>query len=236
MYCDQVANWLEARFVGLGYSQVSLHGYTRDGFQRQNVVCTKAGVGGTGRVILVCGHYDSRMEDLGDATARAPGADDNATGVAILLEVARILAQVELRDAVQFIAFSGEEQGYWGSTAYAQHVQANGIDVQRLINLDQVGYPPTDLAVIVERDLGNAVASNDAPSQAFGGDMAQMAADSIPRCRSSRGPIYGSHTRPLRPGAMSSSAPMRPGTTPTITPPPTRRTLWTMPTPPRWRA
>ena len=48
VYCDQVANWLEARFVGLGYSQVSLHGYTRDGFQRHNVVCTKAGVGGTG--------------------------------------------------------------------------------------------------------------------------------------------------------------------------------------------
>ena len=130
----------------------------------------------------------------------------------------------------------GEEQGYWGSTAYAQHVEANGIDVQRLINLDQVGYPPADLAVIVERDLGNAVASNDAPSQAFGGDMAQMAAD-YSAMPVQLGPIYGSDYMPFEARGYVVIGAYEAGNNPdyhTSADTPEHRA--TLPTPPRWRA
>ncbi len=78
---------------------------------------------------------------------------------------------------MQFIAFSGEEQGLLGSSAYADALQAAGVDVHRVINLDMVGRPPEDGSVVVESDMGNLVADNDAASQAFGEAMAQAAAD-----------------------------------------------------------
>lgn len=56
------------------------------------------------------------MEDINNSTARAPGADDNASGVSALLEVARILFNVSLNHSIIFVLFSGEEQGKLGST------------------------------------------------------------------------------------------------------------------------
>ena len=145
---------------------------------------------------MLCAHYDSRMESLADATSRAPGADDNASGVAAVLEVARLLAGVDLTDTVHFVAFSGEEQGLWGSTEYAAQLAAAGTPVHRLVNLDMVGVPPADGSVTVERDLGNVVATNDAGSATFGAVMAQAAADytSLPVVL---GPIYASDYMPF---------------------------------------
>ncbi len=195
-YISQVTTWLINQFRSFGYIDVVRHSYVKAGFQLDNVVCTKQGVGNTGQVIIVCGHYDCIMENPQDAAARAPGADDNATGIAIILEVARILADVQLEDTVQFVGFSGEEQGLWGSTAYGQYIQANNINVHRLINLDMVGYPPADSSIIVERDTGNQTPANDLASQSFGSSMAQMAADytSTPV---QFGPIYASDYMPF---------------------------------------
>lgn len=191
----QVSAWLVNQFKSFGYTDVVLHPYTKAGYQLENVVCTKQGKGNTGQVLVLCGHYDCCMEEPNNATATAPGADDNATGIAVILEIARILAQVDLEDSVQLVSFSGEEQGLWGSTAYAQHVQANNINVHRLINLDMVGYPSTDSAIIVERDMGG-VASNNQASQDFGKVMEQMALDytSMPV---KLGPIYSSDYMPF---------------------------------------
>jgi hypothetical protein len=196
VYLSQVVTWLVNQFKNLGYTDVIKHSYTRDGYQLDNVICTKSGIGNTGQVIAICGHFDCRMENLDDAATRAPGADDNATGIAVMLELARILAQVQLSDTVQFIAFSGEEQGLWGSTAYAQYAQANNINIRCLINLDEVGYPPADSAIIVERDMGNQVTTNDQASQNYGKVMAQMATDytNMPVVL---GPIYASDYMPF---------------------------------------
>ncbi len=195
-YIHQVADWLVTCFQSFGYTDVVKRPYTQQGFNLNNVVCTKPGAGSSPHLIVLCGHYDSRMQNAGDVVATAPGADDNATGIAVILELARILAQTQLRDTVQFLGFSGEEQGLWGSAAYAQYAQDNGIDIHRLINLDMVGYPPADFAITVERDTGNAVASNDQASQAFAAVMAQMAADytSMP---AQFGPIYASDYMPF---------------------------------------
>ena len=195
-YINQAADWLVNQFKNLGYTDVMKHPYSHSGYQLSNVVCTKAGTGNTDKVTIVCGHYDCIMENSGDATARAPGADDNAASIAVLLELARILRQVELKDDVQFVAFSGEEQGLWGSTAYAQYVQGNNLNVYRLINLDQVGYPLANSGVIIEYDMNNHVAENDVPSQTFANVMAQMAAD---YCTTPVmfGPIYSSDYMPF---------------------------------------
>ena len=196
VYISQVADWLKVQFQNLGYTDVKTHSFTKNGFQLENVVCTKQGTGSSGQIVIVCGHYDSIMQNSSDATARAPGADDNASGIAVILELARILASVQLENTVQFVAFPGEEQGFWGSDAYAAYVYANNLKVHRLINLDQVGYPPAGSTIIVERDMDNVVHTNDQESQDFGNVMAQMTTDytSLPV---KLGPIYGSDYMPF---------------------------------------
>lgn len=195
VYIDQVANWLKIQLQNFGYTSVNFHNYTESGHQLKNVICHKQGT--TDKVVLICAHYDCRMGNLSDAASRAPGADDNATGVTIILELARILSQVDLEDSIQFAFFSGEEQGFWGSKHYAQYLKDNNVNLHRLINLDQVGYSPSaQQLAIVERDMGNVVPTNDQDSQAFSQTMEQMAID-YTDLQVMLGPIYGSDYMPF---------------------------------------
>lgn len=196
VYIDQVATWLVDQFRSFGYTDVVLHPYSRNGHALNNVVCTKQGSSDGDQVLMLCGHYDCCMEQLHDATARAPGADDNATGIAVILELARILSSIDLKQTVQFVAFSGEEQGYWGSAAYADSIQNQQINLHRLINLDMLGYPPPNLAITVEQDKGNQVADNDQPSQEFARVMAQLATD-YTQLPVVMGEVYGSDYMPF---------------------------------------
>ncbi|GIH92736.1 M28 family metallopeptidase [Planobispora siamensis] len=190
------AEWLVGRFTTAGYGDAAKVPWTRSGHTADNVVCVKPGTGGSGPVVVLCAHYDCRMADLSDSSSRAPGADDNASGVAAVLEIAGILRDVPLRHTVQFVAFSGEEQGLWGSSAYAAQLGLAGTRVHRLINLDMIGFRPPDGSITVERDLGNAVPGNDADSQAFGEIMARAAADhtTLPV---RLGPIFASDYMPF---------------------------------------
>lgn len=196
IYINQVAAWIADRFQEMGYTDVSMHNYTRQGNQLKNVICTKPGSGDTGQTILFCGHYDCVMEEEGNVAARAPGADDDATGIAVLLELARLMANTKLNDTVQFAAFSGEEQGLWGSTAYAEHVKNNNINIHRLINMDMLGYPDENLTILIEQDRGNRVQDNDQASYECGELMAQMAAD-YTNLPVKFGPIYSSDYMPF---------------------------------------
>ncbi len=75
-----------------------------------------------------------------DSIALGPGANDNASGVAVLLEVARLVAKTELRDEIAFVAFSGEELGLLGSRAYVQSAPRSEFGaINAMINLDMVG-------------------------------------------------------------------------------------------------
>lgn len=196
IYIDQVATWLADRFKSFGYTDILLHQYNRNGYQLKNVVCTKHGASNADRIIMLCSHYDCLMEQPNDTDARAPGADDNATGIAVILELARILSHVDLKNTIQFVAFSGEEQGYWGSTAYADYIKSNHINLHRLINLDMVGYPPPNLVITIEQDRGNVVSANNQPSQEFAKVMAQMATD-YTHLPVALGEIYGSDYMPF---------------------------------------
>lgn len=195
-HLGEAAGRISDQFTAAGYTDVVRRPWSHAGHSGDNVVCTKPGTGSGDPVIIVCAHYDCRMEDLNNATARAPGADDNGSGVAAILEIARLLAPVALSATVRFVAFSGEEQGLWGATEYAAQLHAAGTDVYRVINLDMVGRPPEDGSVTVERDEGNAVPSNDAASQALGAVMAQAAA-SYTALPVKLGPIYASDYMPF---------------------------------------
>jgi Zn-dependent M28 family amino/carboxypeptidase len=107
------------------------------------------------------------MEDINNSTARAPGADDNASGVSALLEVARILSNVSLNHSIIFVLFSGEEQGKWGSTHYADYIDKMDADLDLLINLDMVGFSLEETNdFLIEYDNGNVVQDNDKYSRA----------------------------------------------------------------------
>ena len=91
------------------------------------------------RVVIVGGHIDSRVTDVMDATSDAPGANDDASGVALVLEAARILSQYKFDATIVYVAFSAEEQGLWGSELLADTAKARGWQVTAMLNNDIVG-------------------------------------------------------------------------------------------------
>lgn len=109
-----------------------------------NVVATLTGSTYPDRVYVVSGHYDSRVTDVMDATSNAPGADDDASGVAVSMELARVMARHRPEATIVFAAVAGEEQGLYGSTHLAERLAASGADVQGMFTNDIVGSSTAD--------------------------------------------------------------------------------------------
>jgi hypothetical protein len=91
------------------------------------------------RVVIVGGHIDSIVGDVMDAKADAPGANDDASGVAVVLEAARILSKRKFRATIVYAVFSGEEQGLWGGKLLADTAKERGWTVAAMLNNDIVG-------------------------------------------------------------------------------------------------
>ncbi|MBK0379585.1 M20/M25/M40 family metallo-hydrolase [Mucilaginibacter segetis] len=91
------------------------------------------------RIYLVSGHYDSRVSDVMDATSAAPGAVDDASGTALSMELARVMAKHKFPATIIFVAMVGEEQGLYGSTNLAKRAKAEGWDIDAMLNNDIVG-------------------------------------------------------------------------------------------------
>ncbi|KQU49653.1 peptidase M28 [Sphingomonas sp. Leaf339] len=91
------------------------------------------------RVVIVGAHIDSRVTDVMDTTSDAPGANDDASGVALVLEAARLLSRQKFDATIVYAVFSGEEQGLWGATLLADTAKARGWQVSAMLNNDIVG-------------------------------------------------------------------------------------------------
>ncbi|KQN02983.1 MULTISPECIES: M20/M25/M40 family metallo-hydrolase [Sphingomonas] len=91
------------------------------------------------RVVIVGAHIDSRVTDVMNVTSDAPGANDNASGVALVLEAARLLSQRQFDATIVYAVFSGEEQGLWGAELLADTAKARGWQVAAMLNNDIVG-------------------------------------------------------------------------------------------------
>jgi len=108
----------------------------------ENVVGEQQGTTYPDQYWIVCGHLDCTSTN---PYVDAPGADDNASGSAAVLEAARILSQYEFKYSIRFLCFGGEEQGLWGSAYYASQASAAGDDILGVVNLDMILYgPPPD--------------------------------------------------------------------------------------------
>ena len=112
-----------------------------EGFRtiQRNVIARLPGSDPNAGVIVIGAHYDSRAADLNDAAVRAPGADDNATGVAALIEMARLLADETPVASIDFVAFAAEEIGTVGSSYYLQTALTRGEIIRGVIILDMIG-------------------------------------------------------------------------------------------------
>ncbi|GAA3800280.1 M20/M25/M40 family metallo-hydrolase [Streptomyces coacervatus] len=134
-----------------------------------NVLATLRGSVTPERVYVVSGHYDSRVTDVMNATADAPGADDDASGVAVVLELARVMAKRRPASTIVFAAVAGEEQGLYGSTYLAQQLKAAGTDVQGMFTNDIVGSSTADDGTTdpyTIRLFAEGVPSSETPEQA----------------------------------------------------------------------
>ncbi len=96
------------------------------------------------RMYVVTGHYDSRVSDPMNATDDAPGANDDASGVAAVMEMARVMSKRKWDATLVFIAVAGEEQGLFGSTHWAQMAKEKGWNVAGMITNDIIGSSHAD--------------------------------------------------------------------------------------------
>jgi hypothetical protein len=91
------------------------------------------------RVYIVSGHYDSRVNDVMNANAVEPGANDDASGTAVSMELARVMAKRSFPATIIFMSVVGEEQGLYGSTNVAKRAKAENWNVDAMLNNDIVG-------------------------------------------------------------------------------------------------
>jgi len=96
------------------------------------------------RIVLVTGHYDSRISDPLDTAGDAPGANDDASGTAVSLECARVLSKLRFPATIIFLTVAGEEQNLNGSQHFAQLARQNQWDIAAVLNNDIVGGDRND--------------------------------------------------------------------------------------------
>ncbi len=163
------AEWCRGQLETLGYS-TRLETIAVGNTTSRNVIATKSGSGsGTRELVLLVAHLDS-INTPGGPNALAPGADDNGSGSAGLLELARILAPHQFAQDLQFVLFGGEEQGLLGSVQYVQSLPTEErARIRAIINMDMIGTLNTPAPTVllegapvsqsVIDDLANAAAT-----------------------------------------------------------------------------
>lgn len=166
-----------------------------------NVVARVNGTMDPNRVYVITAHYDSRNLDIMDYTGDAPGADDNASGVAVVMELARICAKLKPAATMLFAATAGEEQGLYGAEHLAQTLKAQGANVEANFNNDIVGtgqfspfsainnytirlfgasilYPNASTAAYQD-EIGEIGYENDSPARNLGRFISEIAAGAV---------------------------------------------------------
>lgn len=134
-----------------------------------NVVATLRGSVTPERVYVATGHYDSRRTDVMDFTGDAPGANDDASGVAVIMELARVMASRESESTIMLAAVAGEEQALNGSGHLADVLKAANTNIQGMFTNDIVGSSTADDGTRdphVVRLFAEGVPTSETPQQA----------------------------------------------------------------------
>ncbi|MDR0207296.1 MAG: M28 family peptidase [Bacteroidales bacterium] len=133
-------NWIKNKYETMGLD-VSLHNFTFNyygtPYNNDNVIAIQYGTEFPNEYIVLGCHYDTYTYE---SQSNAPGADDNASGTAGIMETARILSQYDFKRSIIYCSFSAEELGMYGSQAYAQKCKNEGMNILGYFNLDMIGY------------------------------------------------------------------------------------------------
>ncbi|HAW92911.1 TPA: peptidase M28 [Candidatus Azambacteria bacterium] len=143
--------WIKAEFerisaecggcLEVSYSSAVIEGETRipDATEVVSVIAVQRGKTDPGRYVIMAGDIDSRVSDVMDFTSDAPGANDNASGVAGALEAARVLSKYQFNGTIVYAALSGEEQGLFGGKILAAQAKEAGWRIKAVLNNDMIG-------------------------------------------------------------------------------------------------
>ena len=157
-------DWLKNKYSSYGYTtnQIIEDPYTYSGSSTtvKNLVVTKVGTVYPNTYVIICGHYDS----IGGT-----GTNDNGSGVACILETARLLVNIPTDYSIKFINFSGEEDGLYGSQHYVTDIVNSTtpkMNIKLVFNLDEVGGVAgmTNNTITCERDMSSNPSTNNAAS------------------------------------------------------------------------
>ncbi len=161
-------NWLKAEYLSYGFTaaQMQEYSFTNGTTTCKNLVVTKVGTLYPNTFVIICGHYD---------TITGKGTNDNGSGVATILEVARLLRNIPTEYSIKFINFSGEEDGLIGSQNFVSSVvNATNpkMNIRLVFNIDEVGgrADMTNDTITCERDTGSPT-SNNAASNVFTNEL-----------------------------------------------------------------
>ncbi len=164
-------DWLKSKYLSYGYTttQMQEDSYTYNGSTAacKNLIVTKIGTLHPNTFVIVCGHYDS----IGGT-----GTNDNGSGVASILETARLLQNIPTDYSIKFINFSGEEDGLFGSQHYVSSVVNSTtpkMDIRLVFNLDEVGGVAglTNDTITCERDTSTNPSTNNALSSTMTNEL-----------------------------------------------------------------
>ncbi len=165
---NQTKSWLINQYSSYGYTNILIDSFEKNNRTYNNIVVTKQGQ--SNEYIIVCGHYDTRG---------GVGANDNGSGVAAILETARLIADLTTIRTIKFINFDGEEEGYTGSQYYVNQTLNNQDSLLYLVlNIDQIGGTKGESGndkIICERDENNSPMSNNGRSWLITDTIAQLA-------------------------------------------------------------
>jgi hypothetical protein len=131
---DLAADYIEEKLNSYGLSVTNQH-FLNMG---RNVIATQYGSEFPNNYYIISAHYDSYcFPGHGDT---APGADDNASGTAIVLEAARILSNYSIKSSVIYALWDMEESGLWGSKTYADYAESINMNIEGVVNIDMVAW------------------------------------------------------------------------------------------------
>lgn len=136
--CEAAGDFILERFRQLGLAAASDAFTFESYYQSKNIVAVIPGKVAPERMVLACAHYDSASSN---PLVSAPGADDNASGTAAILELARILANENFDFSIGLLCVSAEEWGLYGSAHYAHQARQDGAEIIAVVNLDMIAYP-----------------------------------------------------------------------------------------------
>ena len=152
--------WIKSRYQSLGYTDIVEQPFSYSGGTTNNIIITKTGTTYPNTFLIIDAHFDP---------INGPGTNDNGSGTVLIMELARLLKDVDTEYSIKFIHFSGEEYGLIGSNYYVDNtVIPENLDIKLVFNIDEVGGDgsKTNDTIVCERDQGSPTTNNAASNVA----------------------------------------------------------------------